>query len=243
MKSKTKDKDKIKLKIYRALQVLFFVLSLTSTALSVILECWFIEGYIHIILLNTSTMSLILCLIFYFLTDKYKRIVMNNSIEYYKQRLSFCGMQAVIIAMCILFSFILIIDEANIDFDAILNITISLTSLNFLVLTFIVPFMKTRIDQLMKNLKTKSVDVKGKVYHTIQKYNQAYIIVFISVVLFFMYILSNMLFSKNYTHFYLLSSLLYSSYVLITLIISIKTIFWINLKDVEDKLENKETKK
>ena len=243
MKSKTKDKEKIKLIIYKTISLISSILGILCAMLLFLFDALEFNKYICWTCDLLGVLFFSLAIIFYFLTDKQKRKVMNNSMKYYKQRLPFCGIQVIIIVICAFFSFILGLENNNINYDILLTIAISLTSLNFLVLTFIVPYMKTRIDQLMKKTTSKHQDTKGKVYHTIQKYNQSYVIVFISVILFFVYMFSNLVSSQTLINFYLLTSLIYSAYVLISLMISIKTIFWINLKDVENKLEKYETKK
>lgn len=163
---------------------------------------------------------------------------MNNSIKFYKQRLHFIIFQCLIVLFFLSISAILNREFKNLNYNTLLNITISITSLNFLVLTFVIPHVKARIDSLIKNGKKKKEDEKGKIYNFIQKYNQSYVVVVISIILLFIYILAVVTNNDQAINVFLLLLLFYNSYVIIKLITSIKSIFWINLNDVEDKLKD-----
>ena len=107
MKSKTKDKEKIKLKIYKAILLTSSILGVISGILLFIFDIIEFSKVISRICNLSGIVFFILAIIFYFLTDKQKRKVMNNSIEYYKQRFSFFAIQTAIIFICLFLSFIL----------------------------------------------------------------------------------------------------------------------------------------
>ncbi len=237
---KNKNNEQRKLKLYRLASIISYILSFLLTIVIGIISP--VNDWIGLTLLSVTISLFVLTIIFYILLDKQKKKIMNNSVEYYKQRMPFFGIQILIIFICLFFSAVINAENQNINFEILLNFNISLTSIIFVVLTFIVPHMKERISQLMKNIKRKKVEIKGRVYNTIQKYNQSYTVALISIVLFFICVGSTILNDTHIQMYYLLISVFYNSYVLIKLFVSIKSIFWINIKDVKDMLEDNNKK-
>ncbi len=242
MNKKDKNREQRKLILYRIALIISYVMSFISCLILVLVETP-VDGCFGGMFFGIMVVSCISIFLFYILLDNQKKKTMNNSIAYYKQKLPFYGIQIFVVFLCFLFATIMNSESNTINLDFIFNFNIALTSLNFLVLTFIVPHMKERISQLMKTAKSKKDEIKGKIYNTIQKYNQSYTVVFISIILFFIYIFTCLANNHSTQKFYLLILLVYNSYVLIKLIVSIKTIFWINIKDVEEKLEEKKNQK
>ena len=236
----SKNNDAKAQKLLKTLKIIFIINILVVFSLYIFFICYRYYGTYNIFyktLAYVITFLFFCIFILFHCIDKQKKKVMKNSIQYYKQRFPFYGLQIIVIFVCFVWSAELN-QNYNVDVNLIFNINVSLISLNFLVLTFIVPFMKNRIEQQMKNIKTENTETKGKVYNIIQKYNHAYLVVFISVILFFVYVVTLILNDETTSNLYLLASMLYNSYVLMTLITSIKTIFWINIKEVEKDLED-----
>lgn len=232
------NKSQIKLKIYTILLLIIWATFFVFNSTFFITLAVKLNKKISFVFCCLSLLFGISTIILYFLYDRQKRIVMNNSIKFYKQRLHFIIFQCLIVLFFLSISAILNREFKNLNYNTLLNITISITSLNFLVLTFVIPHVKARIDSLIKNGKKKKEDEKGKIYNFIQKYNQSYVVVVISIILLFIYILAVVTNNDQAINVFLLLLLFYNSYVIIKLITSIKSIFWINLNDVEDKLKD-----